>query len=142
AEGQLGRLGVVPDEAVGDHLGDGGPVADDEAPEAPLAAEDLLQEVPVGRAGDAVDLVEGGHHRADAGLGGRVEGWQVDLPQGALGEVHRVVVAAAFGGAVGGQVLDAGEDRVGGGQVAALEAADPGRGPGAAEVRGLARALG
>src|SRR5262249_37149816 len=131
-------MGVVPSEAVGDHLGDGGPVADDEAPEAPLTAEDLFQEAPVGRAGDAVDLVEGGHHRADTGLDGRAEGRQVNLTQGAFGEVHRVVVAAAFGGAVCGQVLDAGEDRVGGGQVAALEALDAGGGQGSAEVRVLA----
>ena len=49
----------------------------------------------------------------DAGLDRRLEGRQVDLVEGALGDLDLGVVAAGHHGAVGGQVLGGGGDGVG-----------------------------
>ena len=86
------------------------PVRHDEPVEAPLAAEDPVDEVGLLAAVDAVDLVVGGHHGPDAGLPyGGFEGGEVDLPQGALGDLgadrHPLVLLV-----VAGEVLDAAPD--------------------------------
>src|SRR5207253_2245466 len=83
----------------------------------------------VGVARDAADLVEGGHDAAGARLDCGVVRRQVDLPQGALGHVHGVVIPAPFGTAVCGEVLDGGHDGVGRAQVLSLKPSDAGPTP-------------
>ena len=50
---------------------------------------------------------------ADAGVARGVEGREIDVPHELFGNVGGVVVATAVGGAVAGEVLDAGEHVVG-----------------------------
>jgi hypothetical protein len=57
-ERELPRLGARSRDAVVHELGDGGPVAHDEAPEAPLAPQQRGHEPGAGSARDAADLVE------------------------------------------------------------------------------------
>ena len=80
--------------------------------------------------------------RVGARVDRRLERRQVDVAQPLLGHVGRVVVAAALGLAVGGEVLGARDDLVGLRVVVALRGADAGRGHDRAEVRVLAGALG
>ena len=116
-------------------------VAHHEALEAPLAAEHVAQEEAVGGGGHVVQLHVGAHEGADSGLGRGLEGRKVDVAQQALGQVHRVVVAAAVGGAVAREVLGARDEVLGRARVGALEAAHLGRRHGRAQVRILAGAL-
>ena len=137
-----GHVGQVLRVAVADHLGHRVPVAHDEALEAPLVAQHLAQQEPAARGGNAVDLVERGHHRRDAGVHRGLEGRQVDVAQQALRDPRGVVVAAALRRAVARVVLRAGGDAVRRAVVVALEAADHRRGQHGREVRVLAEALG
>ena len=86
------------------------PVRHDEPVEAPFVAQDPVDEVGLLAAVDAVHLVVGGHHGPDAGLlYGGFEGDEVDLPQGALGDLgadrHPLVLLV-----VAGEVLDTAPD--------------------------------
>ena len=123
------------------HLGNGGPVRLDKAVEAPLALEDVGQGLVIAAAGHAVDRVERAHHRIGAGVDGRFERRQVEVAQPLLGHVGRVVVTAALGLAVGGEVLRASDLLVRRAVVGSLRALDPRGGHGRAEVRVLAGTL-
>ncbi len=142
AQAETGRVGRAFGDAVIDKFADGIPVADDDAAETPLLLENGAQEKSVGRNRDPADLVERGHDRGAAGLDGRLEGRQVDLAQGALGDIGGVVVASALAGAVADEVLGAGGDALRIGQVIALEASHGGGGETGVEQRVLAIALG
>ena len=109
-------------EAVGGEAFDGCPIADDHAVEAPVVAEDVVEEQAVAGGGDTVEVHVGGHEGAGAGFERGVEGWEVDVPQLLVGDVGLFVVAAAGGSAVAGEVFDAGHDVVGRAEVVALEA--------------------
>ena len=113
-------LGAVTGDAVVDQLGDGGVVALDEAVEAPLLLEDVGLGLMVRAAGAAVDRVERAHRGVRARVDRRLERRQVEIAQPPLRHVGRVVVAPALRRAVGGVVLDAGDDLVGLRVVAAL----------------------
>ena len=91
---------------------------------------------------DAVDVVEGRHDGGDAGVDGRLERPQVQVAQGVLADADRVVVAAAGGEAVAGEVLGARREPVGVARVVALEAAHEAGREAAREHRGLAERLG
>ena len=80
---------------MGDELLHGVVVADDEAVELPLAAQHPAERERVGRRGDAVDGVEGGHERADARVERRPERREVDGAEGPLRDVRGVVLAPA-----------------------------------------------
>ena len=80
-------------------------VGDHKAVEAPFVAQHLFEQPRVDVVGDAVDLVVGGHHRADAGLDRRLEGDEELLADDALGVVGRRGVGAAFRLAVDSEML-------------------------------------
>ena len=82
------------------------PVGHDPALEAPLGLQDVVQEMGVLAGVDAVHLVVGTHHAADAGLfHNDLEGQQVDLAQRAFIDAHVDPVAIGLLG-VGHEVLD------------------------------------
>ena len=124
-EGLAGHGRAVADGVIHE-LGDRAPIGDHEAVEAPLLAQNLGEGKRIGGGGNAVDGVEGAHHRGRAGFDRGMVGREVDLAQRDLAHVGGVVVAAGDGGAVGGEVLDADGDRIGLGEIALLVALDPG----------------
>ena len=130
----LGRAGA--------QLGDGGVVALDEAVEAPLLLEDVRLGLGIGASGDAADRVERAHRRVRAGVDRGLERRQVEVAQPLLGHVGRVVLAAALGLAVRGEVLDARDDLVGRGVVRALGGLDARGREDRSEVGVLAGGLG
>ena len=73
-------LHVEPVQQVG-HVVHRAPVGGDEALEAELALEDVLQRVAVRAAVDVVDAVVGAHHRAGAGVDAGLERLQLGLVQ-------------------------------------------------------------
>ena len=99
-------------------------VTDGQPLEAPLLAQQVGQQPAVGGGGHAVDGVQRDHHRAGAGVHRGLVGRQVVLEHARQAHVHGVVVAAAFGRAVQGEVLDRRHDAVRGGQVGALVGTD------------------
>ena len=128
--------------AVVEQLRDGGVVALDEAVPAPLVLEDVGLEPLVRAARDAVDGVERAHRRVRARVDGGLERRQVEVPQPLLGHVGRAVVAPALRLAVGGVVLDARDDLVLSGVVAALRGLHARGGHDRVQVRVLAGGLG
>lgn len=128
---QVGRHAVL------EQLPDGVPVADHQPVEAPLVLEDPAQHPRVCGDRDTVQVVEGAHHRGDAGAHQGLEGSKVEVAQGGGADVDRVVVPAPRGHGVPDVVLGAGGDRVDGGQVTGLEPAHRGR----AQARGQHRVL-
>ena len=126
----------------GAHLGDGGPVALDEAVEVPLALENLVHRVVVAAARHAVDRVERAHDGVRARVDGGLERRQIEVPQPLLGHVGRVVVTAALGLAVGGEVLGAGDELVGRAVVGSLDRLDARGREHRVQVGILARGLG
>ena len=107
-----------------DQVDDAVCVTDHNASKAPFLLQDRCEEVPVRVGGPAGDRVEGGHDGGNAGVDGSPEGFKVDVPEPLDGNIHRVVVPAAFGLAVGDEVLGAGEDGVRIGEGLPLVAAD------------------
>ena len=99
-------------------LGDGRPVAHDEAFEAPFAAQHGVGEPCVPGAGYARVVVERRHETGDARIDRRLERWQVDLAHRPLGDLGLVVFPSRLGRAVAGKMFDGGEDVL-------LEAAHP-----------------
>ena len=140
-EGEPACLGAVGRQSVLDQLADRLPVADHEPAPAPLAAQDALEQSCVRARRHAADVVEAAHQRGDTRVHRGAEGRQVDLAESALRDIDRVVIAPGLGRAVGGEVLGAGEQRVGRVQVLALEPADPRRRHHHPEVGILAGAL-
>ena len=111
------------------------PVRDHGAVEAPLAAQDVTQQVAVLIGVSAVDQVVGAHDRLGVGLAYHdLEGREVVLAQGALVD-HRVGRLATRLLAVGGKVLGAGGNALG------LDAAHVGRGHLARKVGVLGEVL-
>ena len=141
-QGLLRRIGLIGGIAVGDQFQVGRVVGDDEALELPLAAQDVGQQFAVGGRGHAVDVVERTHQRQCAGIQGGLERRQVHVAQGLRRHVHEVVVQAGGNRAIGGEVLGRGQQRIGRGQVLALEAAHAGGGELAGQVHVLAGGFG
>ena len=104
----LRRLFQVRGTAMGDQLGNGVPVAQHHPLKAPLLAQHGVQNEGIGRGRDAGNLVEGRHDRTRALLKGRLERGQVDVAERALRDIHRIIVLARFGRAIGRIVLGAG----------------------------------
>ncbi len=111
--GQLGGLALVPGHAVADQLEDGAVVADGQALEAPVLAQQVLHQPGVGGGRHAVDRVERDHHAAGAGIDRGAVRRQVVLVHPHRAHVDGVVVAPAFDRAIQREVLDAGHDAVG-----------------------------
>ena len=100
-------------DAVIHHLCDAVVVADHDTLESPEAAQHVTQQ-PIARVrGSSADIVERGHDDRGARFDCCLVGGQVGLPQRALREFHRVVVAPAFCPAVGRKVLGGRQQRVG-----------------------------
>ena len=116
-------------------------VRDDEALEAPLAAEHLADEVVVHRAGNAVDGAVGGHHRAGARPDGRLDGRQEGAAQLTLAEQVGTAVLASVRGSVGGDVLERREDVALLAQVGRAQTLDKGASHGGREGRVFAVGL-
>ncbi len=135
------RIAPVLGIAVRDHFLVAGVVGDDEALETPLAAQQVGHQPVVAGRRNPRDLVERGHRRQGAGVERRLVRRQIDFAQRALRHVDRVVVEARLGGAIGREMLDAGEQMLVRLEVVALEAAHPRRGEQLAEQRVLAAAF-
>ena len=101
--------GVVP---AGQEVADGAAVAGDKTLESPLVAQDLLLIACLRTAGLSVDALVGAHDLGHlALLDQRLEGWQVGLPEVALGQVLYIeLMAVPFRTAMHGEVLGAGEE--------------------------------
>ena len=131
--------------AVRHHLPDGTPVGNDEPGIVPFFVEDLRHQNGLGRGRYAVDGVKGVHEGGHTGFCGRLEGRQDEVPEGVVGKVCGVVVAAAFYKAVAGKVLGAGRHCAGAfealGKVCALETAHPRFGNAGTQPRILAAAF-
>ena len=143
-EGAAAGLGAVGRDPVPHQLADGRVVGDDEPVEAPLVAEDVGKEPLAARRRDAADLVERRHQRLRAGGDGGLERREDGLAERPLGDLGRVVVAAALGEPVAREVLGRRHERRLGRERAErgpLEAADAGLGEAAPQKRVLARAL-
>ena len=109
-----------------DQFLDGGVVADDDAVELPLVAEDFAQQEGVASGGDAVQGVEGGHEAGDSGFLRGEERREIDLAEQGFGDPGAVVIAAGFGGSIAGEVFGAGGHGIGGGERVALKAVNDG----------------
>ena len=119
-----------------------GPVALDEAVEAPLALEDVAQQVVVPAGRLAVERVERAHERVGSGVDCRLERRQVQVSETLLRHVGGVVVASALRLAVGGEVLRAGDELVRRAVVSPLDSLDARRGHDGVQVRILAGGFG
>ena len=108
-----GRFAPVAREALGDEASDGKRVADDEAPKAPLAPQDIAEQEAVPARGDIVEVHVSAHQRPDTGLHGGLEGREVNVAQLALGQVDRIIVTPAVRRAVTREVFGAGHDTIG-----------------------------
>ena len=80
-QGTESRVATITSKALNDQVADGEGIADDEALEAPLAAQDVVQQEAVAAGGDVVEVHVGAHKGANAGLHGSLEGWEVDVAQ-------------------------------------------------------------
>ena len=139
--GQQCGLFLVLGDAVGNHLGHGTPVGDDDAVPTPLAAQDLLHEESVAGRRNAREFVERVHESRGTRVSGGFERRQVEFAQPLVGDVHRIVVAAALGGSVAREMLRTGEDGVRRREVIALKSPDTGPGDVRPEVGVLPRSL-
>ena len=141
AEGHDGRLGLAAGEAVvRGELIDGEVVGDDGAVEAPRASQDPGEQVLVGGARHAVELVVAVHHRRQpCGADGRLERMEEDLAKLAVGHVRRRPVHAAFRRAVADEVLRRRDHARR--QIRPLQPLDEGRPHACDEVRVLAVGL-
>lgn len=97
----------------------------------PLVAQHLTERERIGRGRQAIEIVERAHEGADPGVERGLEGRKINLPQGALGDFRGVVIAPAFGRAVGDPVFGASDDFVRLTVIRALKAADAGARQGA-----------
>ena len=114
-------------------------VADHEALEAPLVAQHVGQQPAVPRCGDPVEIHVGAHDVGRTRVDGGLERREVDVAQLRVGDVRVVVVSAAAGRAVAGEVFGAGQDALR--PEVSLEAADLGGGHRGGQHRILPRAL-
>ena len=135
------RVAPVLGIAVRDHFLVAGVVGDDEALETPLAAQQVGHQPVVSGRRNPRDFVERGHRREGARVEARLVRRQIDFAQRALRHVDGIVVEPRLGGAVGREMLDAGEHVLVRLEVGALEAAHARRGEDLAEHRVLAAAF-
>ena len=135
-EGLLRGVRVSRGGAMIFHFGNGGEVGDDPAGESPLATQQVGEQPAITAGRDAVDLVEGRHHRPRAGLDRRAVGREVGFLHLPAAHVHGIVIATAHRRAVEREMLHAGDHAV------FLIAAHHGRGDLRGEPRILTRALG
>ena len=125
---------------IGGELIDGEVVGDDDAVEAPRAAQDPLEQIVVRGARHPVELVVAVHHRREpSGADGRLERMQEDLAELTVGQVRRRPVHAAFGRAVADEVLRRRDHART--QIRPLQPLDEGRAHACDEVRILAVGL-
>ncbi|MNI72880.1 hypothetical protein D3C73_1288480 [compost metagenome] len=85
-------------------------IGDDHAVKSPCAAENVLQQRGIHRAGYAVDFVIGGHHGYRARFNCLLKRQQVYLEQFTPAHMHRPGIAAALRAAVAGEVLQRSAD--------------------------------
>ncbi len=109
-------------DAMVDELTDGIPIANNKAAKFPFAAENVGQGKGICRTGRAVEIVESAHDRAGAGINSRFERRQINLPQGVDGNIHRIVIPAAFGSAVSDIMLRTSDDLGRIGKIVSLKA--------------------
>ena len=133
-----GGRGVIRD-AMGNQLGDGGPIAVNESLESPFLAQDLFDREVIRGGGHAVQSIERGHDRCSARVDRRVKGRKVKFPKGVLGNFHRVVLPAAFGRSIADKMFGAGNGAVRRIEVLALIAEHVGPRHGRDQIRILAR---
>src|SRR5450631_4341198 len=98
--------------AVSDETVNGVGVADDETFEVPRVTQDVAKQPAITGGGDVVEIHVGAHEGRYAGIGGGFEGRQVGIPHLFFGDVGGIVVAAAVGGAVTGEVFGTGQDAI------------------------------
>ena len=112
-QGLAGRGRAVCGNAVVQQFGHRGPIRDHETAESPLLAQNLSKRQWVGRAGNAVDRINGAHHRRHAGIHRGQIGFQIHLPERDLAHIRGIILAARDDRAVSGKMLHAGRHRVG-----------------------------
>eukprot|EP01022_Parablepharisma_sp_SALTPOND_P020757 TRINITY_DN385_c0_g5_i2.p1 TRINITY_DN385_c0_g5~~TRINITY_DN385_c0_g5_i2.p1 ORF type:complete len:1301 (+),score=540.87 TRINITY_DN385_c0_g5_i2:9683-13585(+) len=115
---QARGLAVVLGHTVVDQLGDGAVVGHGQALEAPVTAQQVLQQPGVGGGRRAIDGIERHHHRSGAGIDGGAVRRQVVVVHALRVHVDHVVVAPAFDRAIQREVLHAGHDAIGGDRLA------------------------
>ena len=93
-ERQTRGVATVLGEAAEDHFLVARVVGDDEALEAPLAAQNLGLQPVIARRGDARQLIERGHDRQRARIDACFIGLQVDFTQRSLGNVDDIIIEA------------------------------------------------
>ncbi len=134
-------VGEVGGEAVGDQAAHGVGVADHEAVETPLLPEHLGEQPAVAGGGHPVEVHVRRHHVAGSGGQRRLERREVHVPELVVGQVDLVVVPAAEGCPVTGEVLGSGDHPLRRTEPLALESPDLGRRHRRAEVGVLTRSL-
>ena len=112
-ESELRRLPLVRRKAVGDQFHVAGIVGHDQAIEAPLVAQNVRQQPVIGGCRHAGQFVERRHDRRRVRVERRLKGGEVDFAQRPFGHIHAVIVQAALGRAIGGEMLGAGRHGVG-----------------------------
>ena len=106
-----------------DQLGDGVVVADDDARRSRARrAASPCSSARVGGHRDAGDVGEGRHDRRDAGRHRRLEGGQMDLAHVRSEMSTEAYSRPAVTGAIGAEMLGDGGERIGRGEIGALEA--------------------
>src|SRR2546429_590360 len=120
-----GGCSVVGD-AVIHELGDGSPVAIDDAAKSPFLPQDFFQGERICGSRNAIQGIEGAHDGACAGVDCSAKWRKINLAQGVLGNLGCVVVATAFGCAVTDVMLRTGKNTFGVVQTPALVTAHVG----------------
>ena len=133
------RIAAIARDAVLDQFFIARVIRYDHPAEMPLIAQQIAHQPVVGGRGYARNLVERGHRRAATRVKRRFERRQIDLAQGAFGDVGGAVIEAVFGGAISGEMFGAGHDRIIGGKVVALKTAHAGGGEQPAQEHIFAR---
>ena len=99
------RFGHVAHGTVRQQFGDRVVVADHDAVEAPLIADQIVQYGLVRRHRNAGEIVKARHERNGARIHRGLERWHVDFEKSAFGNVDGVIVASGLRCAITGEVL-------------------------------------
>ncbi len=102
-------------------------VADGQALEAPVFAQQVVHQPGVGGGGHSVYFVKRHHHAARTGFYCRAVRRKILIIHAVQTHIYGIVVSSAFSGTVQGKVLNAGQCRMRSRQVGALVAAHHGR---------------
>src|SRR5256885_2231058 len=127
-----GGCSVVGD-AVVHELGNGSPVAIDDAAKSPFLSQDFLQGERICGSGNSIQGIESAHDGAGTGVDCGAKWRKINLAQGVLGNLGCVVVATAFGCAITNIMLRTGKNTFGVVQMPALVTAHVGLSKSSAE---------